>query len=229
MTALPFQSFAIRSSETQSSLLFNTLKSRTKVWKQVPHDFGSRRLQATQGPSQSGTQKGENCSWSTYISVVSKRVVIIRSTRKEWFTVHFCLIYRWERERDFEIKKAISERSVLQECIFRTAGRKKKKAQRGRSSMSMANSYIPLSMTRHLRLFTFEVIIWHLSLTITGKIKLGGIFWKYCIKGLENPISIVSSISIVWKCFRGTEIFWNWNFHTVKEVRFFQCIWQRER
>ena len=136
-----------------------------------------------------------------YISVVSKRVVIIRSTRKEWFTVHFCLIYRWEWERDFEIKKAISERSVLQECIFRTAGRKKKKAQRGRSSMSMANSYIPLSMTRHLCLFTFEVIIWHLSLTITGKIKLWGIFWKYCIKGLENPISIVFSISIVWKCF----------------------------
>ena len=29
------------------------------------------------------------------------------------------------------------------------------------------------------------------------------IFWKYCIKRLENPISIVLSNSIVWKCFRG--------------------------
>ena len=26
------------------------------------------------------------------------------------------------------------------------------------------------------------------------------IFWKYCRKSLENPISIVLSKSIVWKC-----------------------------
>ena len=55
------------------------------------------------------------------------------------------------------------------------------------------------------------------------------IFCKYCRKRLENPISIVFSNSIVWKCFPWYEIFQKhsrinleYNFYTV-EVQFFQC------
>ena len=57
------------------------------------------------------------------------------------------------------------------------------------------------------------------------------IFWKYC-KRLENPISIVVSNSITWKCFCGMEIFLKYSRNIsgnitsipdVEEVQLFQC------